>query len=131
MAGLERYESVYRGRPAKSWDAGVPYPEKYYGREVIRPLDVPVVHPLAEDNPPNVEDGESVCKLRRCFVMQNDDSYTYFRPILFLFIHAYTLLNTFGTVYLRNYQQFAYTNMYITSLSKYSYVFTTTSISLK
>lgn len=60
MAGLEGYESVYRGRPAKSWEMGTPYPQKYHGREVIRPLEIPVIHPLAEDNPPVVEDGEFV-----------------------------------------------------------------------
>lgn len=59
MAGLEGYESVYRGRSAKSWEmAAGPYPQKYHGREVIHPLDIPVVHPLAEDNPPVVDDGE-------------------------------------------------------------------------
>ncbi|KMQ97420.1 solute carrier family 25 member 46-like protein [Lasius niger] len=57
MAGLEGYESVYRGRSAKSWEmAAGPYPQKYHGREVIHPLDIPVVHPLAEDNPPVVDD---------------------------------------------------------------------------
>lgn len=60
MAGLEGYESVYRGRPAKSWEMGTSYPPKYNGREVIRPLEIPVIHPLAEDNPPIVEDGELV-----------------------------------------------------------------------
>lgn len=57
MAGLENYESVYRGRPAKStWEMDTSYPQRYHGREVIRPLDIPAVHPLAEDLP--VEDGE-------------------------------------------------------------------------
>ncbi|XP_032665443.1 solute carrier family 25 member 46 [Odontomachus brunneus] len=56
MAGIEGYESVYRGRPAKSWEMGTPYPQKYHPREVIRPLEIPVIHPLAEDNPPVVED---------------------------------------------------------------------------
>lgn len=60
MAGLEEYESVYRGRPTKSWEMGTPYPQRYHGREVIRPLEVPVIHPLAEDNPPAVEEGEFV-----------------------------------------------------------------------
>lgn len=58
MAGLESYESVYRGRSARSWEmaASSPYPQKYHGREVIHPLDIPVMHPLAEDNPPVVDD---------------------------------------------------------------------------
>lgn len=58
MAGLEGYESVYRGRSVRSWEMNAPYPQKYHGREVIRPLDIPVMHPLAEDNPPIVDDGE-------------------------------------------------------------------------
>ncbi|XP_020299451.1 solute carrier family 25 member 46-like [Pseudomyrmex gracilis] len=62
MAGLEGYESVYRGHPAKSWDIGTPYSQKYHGREVIRPLDIPVIHPLAEDNPPVVDDDITVSK---------------------------------------------------------------------
>lgn len=56
MAGLEGYGDVYRGRPVRSWEAGTSYPERYYGREVIRPLDIPVIHPLAEDNPPVGDD---------------------------------------------------------------------------
>ncbi|EFN82673.1 Solute carrier family 25 member 46 [Harpegnathos saltator] len=62
MAGLEGYESVYRGRPVKSWEMGTFYPQRYHGREVIRPLEIPVVHPLAEDNPPIVEDDAAVKK---------------------------------------------------------------------
>lgn len=64
MAGLEGYGDVYRGRPARSWEAGTSHPQRYYGREVIRPLEIPVIHPLAEDNPPIVDDGESLfCSL--------------------------------------------------------------------
>lgn len=64
MAGLEGYGDVYRGRPVRSADPGYYYSQgtssfSYYGREVIRPLEIPVVHPLAEDNPPVVDDGES------------------------------------------------------------------------
>lgn len=67
MAGLEGYESVYRGHPAKSWEIGTSYSsQKYHGREVIRPLDIPVIHPLAEDNLPVVDDGE----LYRSFTTQ-------------------------------------------------------------
>lgn len=58
MAGLEGYESVYRGRAARSWEMNPPYSQKYHGREVIHPLDIPVMHPLAEDNPPIDDDGE-------------------------------------------------------------------------
>ncbi|XP_014478684.1 PREDICTED: solute carrier family 25 member 46-like [Dinoponera quadriceps] len=56
MAGLETYESVYRGRPVKSWEMSTPYPQRYYGREVIHPPEIPVNRPLAEDNAPVVED---------------------------------------------------------------------------
>ncbi|XP_051161432.1 mitochondrial outer membrane protein SLC25A46-like [Leptopilina boulardi] len=57
MAGLENYERVYRGRqvdvPWEASSAGVGLPTKYHGREVIRPLDIPVMHPLvAQDSPP-------------------------------------------------------------------------------
>lgn len=64
MAGLEGYGSVYRGRPAKSWEMDPQsYPQSYHGREVILPnLEIPVNHPLAEDNP-SMEDGEFVIKL--------------------------------------------------------------------
>ncbi|XP_011871367.1 PREDICTED: solute carrier family 25 member 46-like [Vollenhovia emeryi] len=60
MAGLEGYD-VYRGRPNRSWEAGETS-QRYYGREVIRPLDIPVIHPLAEDNPPVVDDDIAVSK---------------------------------------------------------------------
>ncbi|XP_033348947.1 solute carrier family 25 member 46-like [Bombus vosnesenskii] len=57
MAGLESYERVYRGKPvSKSWETGNNFPYIYHGQEVIRPLDVPVVHPLVEDNPPSEGD---------------------------------------------------------------------------
>ncbi|XP_043474762.1 solute carrier family 25 member 46-like [Leptopilina heterotoma] len=58
MAGLESYERVYRGRQVDvPWDASsigsAEFPTKYHGREVIRPLDIPVMHPLvAQDSPP-------------------------------------------------------------------------------
>ena len=55
MAGLEGYERVYRGRQLDvSWEAANDgLPTKYHGREVIRPLDIPVMHPLvAQDTPP-------------------------------------------------------------------------------
>lgn len=50
---------MYRGRPARSWEAGPSYQQRYHGREVIRPLEIPSIHPLAEDTPPIVDDGES------------------------------------------------------------------------
>ncbi|XP_015606647.1 solute carrier family 25 member 46 [Cephus cinctus] len=56
MAGLEGYERVYRGRPLEPWEAGGGYPSKYHDREVIRPLDIPVVHPLAQNSPPQDDD---------------------------------------------------------------------------
>ncbi|XP_053995975.1 mitochondrial outer membrane protein SLC25A46-like [Hylaeus anthracinus] len=52
MAGLENYERVYRGKTNKYWETDGDYSYSYHGREVIRPLDVPVLHPLAEDSPP-------------------------------------------------------------------------------
>lgn len=58
MAGLESYERVYRGRQVDvPWEASsigsAEFPTKYHGREVIRPLDIPVMHPLvAQDSPP-------------------------------------------------------------------------------
>jgi len=57
MEELENYENVYRGRPARSWETATSYPKIYYNREVIRPLEIPAIHPLAEDNPPPVEEG--------------------------------------------------------------------------
>ncbi|XP_012272210.1 solute carrier family 25 member 46 [Orussus abietinus] len=51
MAGLAGYQKVYRGRQMEE-EIGAGVPNKYYGREVIRPLDIPVIHPLAEDSPP-------------------------------------------------------------------------------
>lgn len=56
MAGLENYENVYRGRPIRSWEMETSYPKIGHGREVIHPLEIPVIHPLVEDNPPSVED---------------------------------------------------------------------------
>ncbi|XP_046421819.1 solute carrier family 25 member 46-like [Neodiprion fabricii] len=56
MAGLEGYDRHYGTRPIEPWEVGAAYPSKYHGREVIRPLDVPVVHPLAEDSPPPEDD---------------------------------------------------------------------------
>ena len=53
MAGLESYERVYRGKPDRSWESEKNFPYIYHGQEVIRPLDVPVVHPLVEDSPPS------------------------------------------------------------------------------
>lgn len=53
MAGLESYERVYRGKAGKSWESESNIPYNYHGQEVIRPLDVPIVHPLAEDSPPS------------------------------------------------------------------------------
>lgn len=52
MAGLENYERVYRGKCTRSWESNSNLAYAYPGREVIRPLDVPVMHPLAEDSPP-------------------------------------------------------------------------------
>ncbi|KZC14327.1 PREDICTED: solute carrier family 25 member 46-like [Dufourea novaeangliae] len=52
MAGLDNYEVVYRGKPIKSWESESNFSYACYGQEVIRPLDVQVVHPLAEDSPP-------------------------------------------------------------------------------
>ncbi|XP_033329111.1 mitochondrial outer membrane protein SLC25A46 [Megalopta genalis] len=50
MAGLEGYEPVYRGKPTKPSrnEDNFPYA---YEQKVIRPLDVPVPHPLAKDIP--------------------------------------------------------------------------------
>ncbi|XP_003703273.1 mitochondrial outer membrane protein SLC25A46 [Megachile rotundata] len=56
MAGLESYERVYRGKSVKSWENENNLSYIYQGREVIRPLDVPAVHHLAEDSPPSEED---------------------------------------------------------------------------
>lgn len=56
MAGLESYERVYRGKPTKPRESESNFPYIYHGQEVIRPLDVPVVHPLAEDSPPSEGD---------------------------------------------------------------------------
>lgn len=56
MAGLESYERVYRGKPPRSWRNEANYPYTYRGQEVIRPLDVTVMHPLAEDSPPSEKD---------------------------------------------------------------------------
>ncbi|XP_043521805.1 solute carrier family 25 member 46-like [Frieseomelitta varia] len=53
MAGLESCERVYRGKPDRSWESEKNFPYIYHGQEVIRPLDVPVVHPLVEDSPPS------------------------------------------------------------------------------
>nr|XP_031840287.1 solute carrier family 25 member 46-like [Nomia melanderi] len=52
MAGLEHYERVYRGKPIRHWENENNFLYGHRGQEVIRPLDVPVVHPLAVDNPP-------------------------------------------------------------------------------
>ena len=54
MAGLESYERVYRGRQVDvPWETDAGIPIIYHGREVIRPLDIPVMHPLvAQDTPP-------------------------------------------------------------------------------
>lgn len=53
MAGLESYERVYRGKPIKSWETESNFPHTYFTQEVIRPLEVPAVHPLVEDSPPS------------------------------------------------------------------------------
>ncbi|KAG6796650.1 solute carrier family 25 member 46 [Apis mellifera caucasica] len=56
MAGLESYERVYRGKPIKSWETESNFPHTYLTQEVIRPLEVPAVHPLVEDSPPSEGD---------------------------------------------------------------------------
>ncbi|XP_076627827.1 uncharacterized protein LOC143345015 [Colletes latitarsis] len=66
MAGLEDYESVYRGRPSNSWRSESNYLKTYNGREVIRPLDVLSVHPLAEDNPPVDDSAMKTCIAAGC-----------------------------------------------------------------
>jgi len=78
MAELENYENVYRGRPARSWETGTSYPEIYHGREVIRPLEIPVIHPLAEDNPPAIEERKLYC---HC-IINIDSSYQYIIRLL-------------------------------------------------
>lgn len=55
MAGLENYERVYRGKSMKSWENENNFSYIYHRREVIRPLDIPVVHHLVEDSPPSEE----------------------------------------------------------------------------
>lgn len=56
MAGLESYRKVYRGVSVKSSENENYLPHIYQGREVIRPLDVPTLHYLAEDSPSSDED---------------------------------------------------------------------------
>ncbi|CAK9809424.1 Mitochondrial outer membrane protein SLC25A46 [Anthophora quadrimaculata] len=56
MAGLESYKKVYRGKPPRSSRNEANYPYTYRGQEVIHPLDVTVMHPLAEDSPPSEKD---------------------------------------------------------------------------
>lgn len=53
MAGLEGYGRAYGNRPIEPWEVGAAFPSN----KVIRPLDIPLVHPLAEDSPPP-EDGK-------------------------------------------------------------------------
>lgn len=58
MAGLESYDRVYRGKPERSWESEKNFPCPpyiYHGQEVIRPLGIPVVHPLLEDSLPPSE----------------------------------------------------------------------------
>lgn len=52
MAGLDDYDRVYRGRPLEFRDPMYDVPGRYQDREVIRPLDIPIIHPLAKDTPP-------------------------------------------------------------------------------
>lgn len=54
MAGLDSY--VYRGKPSRPRDTENYMYIYHHGQEVIRPLDVPSVHPLAEDSPPSEGD---------------------------------------------------------------------------
>ncbi|XP_076646743.1 mitochondrial outer membrane protein SLC25A46 isoform X2 [Halictus rubicundus] len=51
MAGLQGHSSVYRGKPARSWNEESNYSYMYNEHDVILPLDVPSLHPLAKDPP--------------------------------------------------------------------------------
>ncbi|XP_043259687.1 uncharacterized protein LOC122401550 [Colletes gigas] len=71
MAGLEDYidetvTGVYRGRPSNSWRSESNYLKTYNGREVIRPLDVLTVHPLAEDSPSVDDSAMRTCIAAGC-----------------------------------------------------------------
>ncbi|XP_043277147.1 solute carrier family 25 member 46-like [Venturia canescens] len=59
MAGLDDYDRVYRGRPLDLRDpmsSTFDIAGRYQDREVIRPLDIPLIHPLAKDSPPPDDD---------------------------------------------------------------------------
>lgn len=56
MANLDYCNRVYRGKQTNEWDNKYDYMYKHQRREVIRPLDVPVTHPLAQDSPPRGDD---------------------------------------------------------------------------
>ena len=46
-------ELKHRGASNMSWDGASAFPSVYRGQEVIRPLEIPNIHPLVEDSPPN------------------------------------------------------------------------------
>ncbi|OXU29316.1 hypothetical protein TSAR_014725 [Trichomalopsis sarcophagae] len=56
MGDLNYPDLNYRGKHGMSWEGAAGYPSVYRGREVIRPLDIPNIHPLVEDSPPNDND---------------------------------------------------------------------------
>lgn len=82
MAGLDDYDRVYRGRPLDIRDPMNPTFDlagRYQDREVIRPLDIPLIHPLAKDSP-QPDDGNSI------FVLPSIACFSFFPSILFLFL---------------------------------------------
>ena len=66
MAGLDDYDRVYRGRPLELRDSMYDVSSiGYQDREVIRPLDIPIIHPLAKDSP--LPDDGTFTFIRRSF----------------------------------------------------------------
>ena len=53
MGDLNYPDLHHRGTSSMSWEGAAGFPTVYRGREVIRPLDIPNIHPLVDDNPPD------------------------------------------------------------------------------
>lgn len=53
MGDINYSDFNYRETPNMSWEGAASFPTVYRGREVIRPLDIPNIHPLIEDSPPH------------------------------------------------------------------------------
>lgn len=76
MAGLSGYDPVYRGRPAPPRQFPDDFDDKYYNREVIRPIDITSLSTPNPDGNSSPDNGKVIARCSCQFHFFSANFYT-------------------------------------------------------